>query len=51
MPIPLTYTEIETLFESLQIKTFSASLPEGRIEWINTTGAVVASGTCQAILS
>lgn len=51
MPIPLTYTEIEQLFESLQIKTFNAALPEGRIEWLDASGAVVAAGACQAILS
>jgi len=51
MPIPLTYTQIEQLFESLQIKTFNALLPEGQIEWLNAFGAVVATGACQAILS
>ena len=51
MPIPLTYTEIEALFETLQIKTFNAALPEGRIEWLDASGAVVAAGACQAILS
>ena len=51
MPIPLTYTQIEQLFETLQIKTFNAALPEGRIEWLDARGTVVATGACQAILS
>jgi hypothetical protein len=51
MPIPLNYTEIESLFSELQISTFDAALPEGRIRWLDADGRFVAEGSCQAILS
>lgn len=51
MPIPLNYTEIESLFTSLDIQRFDAALPEGRISWLDARDRVVATGACQAILS
>lgn len=51
MPIPLNYTEIESLFSSLQIASFDADLPKGHIRWLDGSGRVVAEGACQAILS
>lgn len=51
MPIPLNYSEIESLFSSLNIQSFDAALPDGRISWLDGDERVVASGACQAILS
>ncbi len=51
MPLPLTFDEVARLFDELGIKNFNAALPEGRIEWLDASGVVVAHGRCMAILS
>lgn len=47
----LSFEEIERLFSSLGVRDFGAALPEGRIQWMNAEGAVVANGKCVAVLS
>lgn len=51
MPEPLTFPQVQELFESLGVKDFGAALPEGRIHWTSADGAVVAHARCRAILS
>lgn len=46
-----TFDEIQALFESLDIQTFEAALPEGRITWLDSDGQPVAHARCKAILS
>lgn len=45
------FEEIQRLFSSLGVRDFGAALPEGRIQWMNADGAVVATGRCVAVLS
>lgn len=45
------FQEIQSLFQSLGIRSFFAELPEGRISWVDAAGTVVAVGRCKAILS
>lgn len=47
----LSYDEIKGLFASLGVADFDAALPEGRIQWMEANGRVVATGRCAAILS
>lgn len=51
MTEPLSFEQVAILFESLGVHSFGAALPEGRIQWTNTAGEVVAYARCQAILS
>lgn len=51
MPSPLTFADVEELFRTLGVKSFGAALPEGRIQWTNEAGEVVAHARCQAVLS
>jgi len=51
MPEPLTFDQVAELFDTLGVKSFGAALPEGRIQWTNEAGDVVAYARCQAILS
>ncbi len=51
MPEPLTFDQVAEMFTSLGVKSFGAALPEGRIQWTNSDGEVVAYARCQAILS
>jgi hypothetical protein len=48
---PLSFEDIQARFVALGITDFSAALPEGRIQWLNRDGAVVAHGRCVAVLS
>lgn len=48
---PLSFDEVQQLFQALGVKTFGADLAEGRAFWSDEQGRVVASGRCQAILS
>lgn len=47
----LSFEEIARLFTSLGVRDFGAALPEGRIQWMNAEGTVVANGRCVAVLS
>ncbi len=51
MPSPLTFADVQELFETLGVKSFGAALPEGRIHWTNEAGEIVAHARCQAVLS
>lgn len=48
---PLPYVAIRALFDTLGVATFGAALPEGRIQWMNGAGDVVASASCEVVLS
>ncbi len=48
---PLPYVAIRALFDNLGVATFGAALPEGRIQWMNGAGEVVAHGSCEVVLS
>ena len=45
------FDDIQQIFTRLGVRDFAAALPEGRIQWLNADGAVVATGRCVAILS
>ena len=51
MPDLMPFEEIQRLFTTLGVRDFGAALPEGRIQWMNADGAVVADGRCVAVLS
>lgn len=48
---PLPFVAIRAMFDSLGVATFGAALPEGRIQWMNGDGDVVASARCKVVLS
>lgn len=48
---PLSFEEVQQLFDTLGVKNFGADLAEGRAFWTDEGGRIVASGRCQAILS
>lgn len=46
-----SFEDIQQLFSTLGVRDFSAALPEGRIQWLNAEGTVVAHARCVAVLS
>ncbi len=46
-----SFDDIQQTFTALGVRDFSAALPEGRIQWLNAGGAVVAHARCAAVLS
>ncbi|MEC8424572.1 MAG: hypothetical protein VX000_12400 [Myxococcota bacterium] len=48
---PLPFVAIRALFDSLGVATFGAALPEGRIQWMDAQGTVVATARCRVVLS
>lgn len=47
----LTFEDVQRLFSTLGVQNFGAALPEGRIQWMDASGQVVAQGRCAAVLS
>lgn len=51
MPELMPFEEVQRLFTTLGVRNFGAALPEGRIHWMDESGAVVAHARCAALLS
>lgn len=51
MTDPHAFDDIQKTFAALGVRDFAAALPEGRIQWLNAEGAVVAHARCVAVLS
>lgn len=47
----MPFEEVQRLFTTLGVRNFGAALPEGRIQWMDESGAVVAHAECAALLS